>query len=63
MASVGDTIQVNVSNPVSSGRPGTGIGPDGSMSVPGEIVEDLGSSWRVRLSISVRGKNTIVVPK
>ncbi len=66
---VGDQIQVQISGGttgVTLGNPGGGtmsIGPGASMSVAGVIIEDLGHSWRVRLNMSVDGKNEIVLSK
>jgi len=62
---VGDTIQVTISGTNLSG-PGGGsinIGQGASMSVPGTIVQDLGSAWLVKLSISIGGADTVQVPK
>ena len=62
---VGDNVQVTLSGQTLSG-PGGGmisIGQGGSMSVPGVIIEDLGQSWLVKLSISVGGADTIQIRK
>ena len=62
---VGDQIQVTISGQNLSG-PGGGmisIGQGASMSVPGVIVKDLGTSWLVKLSISIGGADTVEVPK
>lgn len=68
MPTVGDTIQVKIKG----GDTGVALGKDGasisigsgaSMSVPGEIIQDLGDRWLVKLSISLSGANTIEVPK
>lgn len=62
---VGDNIQVTISGQTLSG-PGGGmisIGQGGSMSVPGLIIQDLGDSWLVRLSISIGGADTVEVAK
>ena len=68
MPKVGDTIQVQISGgahgtSLSGGGASMGIGQGASMSVPGRIVQDLGHSWLVELSISLGGKNMIEVPK
>ena len=60
MARVGDRIKVHIRNAVLSGTASIGNIP---MSVSGEIIEDLGHSWLVRLEISVEDKNQIVIPK
>lgn len=66
MPRVGDTIQVTISGATLAGRQGGAslqIGQGASMSVAGIIVQDLGASWLVRLSISLGGADTIEVPK
>lgn len=60
MARVGDRIKVHIRSAVLSGTASIGNVP---MSVSGDIIEDLGHSWLVRLEISVEGKNQIVIPK
>ena len=61
MVSVGDSITVTISDANLGGM--IRVQKGASMSVPGQIVKDLGDSWMVRLSISVGGKNEIVIPK
>ena len=65
MARVGNRVKVRIGG----GDSGTSlggvikIGKGASMLTPGKIVEDLGDSWLVELSISLGGKNRIVVLK
>lgn len=62
MARVGDRVKVKIGG--GTNLAGTlDIREGSSMSVSGEIIEDLGHSWLVRLSISVEDKNLIVIPK
>lgn len=66
MPRVGDTVQVTISGGSGSSTNLGGairIGPGASMTVPGTIVADQGDSWVIELSISVGGKNRIVLPK
>jgi len=68
MPQVGDTIQVQISGGdkginLGNGGASIGIGAGASMSVPGRIVEDLGSHWKVELSMSIGGANTVNVAK
>ena len=66
---VGDQIQVQINGGQSGltlGNPqgaSMTIGSGASMSVAGIIIADLGSSWQVRLSMSIDGNNVITVPK
>ncbi len=61
MASVGDRVTVTISDAILSGT--IDIARGSSMSVPGKIIQDLGTNWLIQLDISVDGKNQIVVPK
>ena len=61
MAGVGNRVTVKISDTNLGGM--IKIGKGASMSVPGEIIQDLGHSWLVRLNISVGGKNQIVISK
>lgn len=66
MPKIGDTVQVTIRGGESSSTNVGGaitIGPRASMTVPGRIVADLGDSWVIELSISVGGKNQVVIPK
>jgi hypothetical protein len=66
---VGDPIQVIISGGatgVTLGNPNGAsmtIGPGGSMSVAGIITADRGTTWEVRLGMSIDGKNIVNVPK
>ena len=66
MPTVGDNISVTITG---SDPGGTSIqhtitvGKGASMTIPGRIVEDRGDSWLVELSMSVGGKNRILIPK
>lgn len=62
---VGDRVKLTITGE-GSGTSLAGvitIRPGASMKVSGKIVEDLGDSWLVELSISVGEKNRLVVPK
>ncbi len=61
MTNVGDHVTVTISNAVLSGT--VDIRKDTSMAVRGEIVQDLGDSWLIRLDIAVDGKDKMVVSK
>ena len=67
MPSVGDHVTVRIRGALGTGTslgPGSvTIGPGASMTVPGTIVEDRGDHWVVELSISLRGRNRILVSK
>ena len=60
MAIVGDRVTVHIRSAVLSGTATIGNTP---VSVSGDIIEDLGHSWLVRLELSVEGKNQIVITK
>ena len=60
MARLGDRIKVNFAGVVLSGTIDSTSVP---VAIYGEIVEDLGDRWLVRLEISVEGKNQVVIPK
>ena len=72
IARVGDNVTVQIrgndksGTVLSGGGPGTAsisIGPGTSVQLSGRIVENLGDSWLIELSMSIGGKNRIVVPK
>jgi len=69
MTQVGDNVTVKIgggnqgASIQGGGGASIGVGAGASMSVPGKIIENLGDSWKIQLSISVGGKNTIVAPK
>ncbi|MEB2774987.1 hypothetical protein SYJ56_06700 [Algoriphagus sp. D3-2-R+10] len=66
---VGDQIQVEIAGGTQGvtlgdpGRSSMSIGPGASMSVPGEIIGDMGQYWQVRLSMSIDGRNIVNVSK
>ena len=65
-AKVGDNVSVHLRGGMTSGTAlgsGVHLNPGTEMVVGGRIVEDLGNHWAIELSISVDGKNRIVIPK
>lgn len=69
MPKIGDKVTVQIrgdsksGTAVMSGSTGFNIEPGAQMEVPGEIVEDHGDYWLIQLSLSVSGRNRILVPK
>ena len=72
MAKIGDSVTVKI-----EGAPDTGtalgsrnlgsssvdVAPGGSISLHGKIIEDRGEHWVVKLSVSIGGKDTMLVSK
>ncbi len=76
MAKVGDSVEVTIRGGVGDDRWGVGptnsttdiggrvmVGSGQTMTIPGEIVEDLGDRWVIELRINISGMNRITVPK
>lgn len=66
MPKVGDRVTVEIRGaPVGGTSVTTGftIGPGAQIRVQGKIVEDHGDYWLVELTISVGGRNRLLVPK
>lgn len=69
MAKVGDSVTVEIKGAplggtaLSTASAEINIGPGAQMQVQGKIVEAHGAHWLVELTISVGGRNRILVPK
>ena len=69
MPKIGDKVNVQIrgdsraGTAVSSGSKGFNIDPGAEIQVPGRIVDDYGDSWLIELSVSVSGKNRLLVLK
>jgi len=66
MPKLGDNITIEIKGAPDGGTALSGavkIGPGASMRSSGKILEDHGDYWLVELTISVQGKNRILVPK
>ena len=69
MPKIGDKVTVEIQGDsasgtaVTSGSTGIKVEPGAEFRVPGRIVEDHGEFWLVELSISVSGRNRVLLPK
>ena len=66
MPKLGDNITVEIKGAPDGGTALSGavkISPGASMRTSGKILEDHGDYWLVELTISIQGKNRILVPK
>lgn len=65
MPKVGDHVRVSIKgNTILSGTATSiALGEGASIDVPGEIIEDRGNHWLIKLNISFGGKDRLLVPK
>ena len=69
MPKIGDRVTVQIQGDpksgtaINSGSTGIKVEPGVYFRVPGRIVEDHDKFWLVELSISVSGRNRVLVPK
>ena len=70
MPQIGDSVTVIIQGAAGSGTALSGgsssgikIGPGAQMRIPGKIVEDQGEHWVVELSMSLEGKNRVLIRK